>query len=141
MFKRIHRRNVAALVAVGVACIVGASAYAFTASNTLPSTAAAEAGGGTVAVSGYTVSNLAYTFSADGTSVSAVGFDLDSAANDVKVALTSGTPVHGDWVDCGASGGSTPWAVTCSFGTPIANGSADNLAVVAVGSGTATIAP
>lgn len=139
MFTLFHKRNLAALAAIGAAFVAGTSAYSFTASNTMPSAAAAEAGGGSVAVSGYTISNITYTFSADGTTVTAVGFDLDSAANDVKVALTSGTPVQSDWVDCGASGASSPWAVSCTFGTPVANGSADTLSVVAVGSGTATI--
>ena len=137
MFRHFRRRNMAGILAVGVACVSGASAYAFTASNTLPTPLSA--GGATAAVSGYTVSSISYTFSADGTTVTAVGFDLDKAASDVQVALTAGTPIAGDWTDCGASGASSPWAVTCTLGSAVANGSADNLAVVAVSSGTATI--
>lgn len=139
MFTPFRRRNLTALAAVGVAFVTGTSAYSFTASNTMPSAAAAEAGGGSVAVSGYTISSITYTFSVDGTTVTAVSFDLDSAANDVKVALTNGTPVQSDWVDCGASGSVSPWAVSCTFSTPVANGGADKLSVVAVGSGQAAI--
>jgi hypothetical protein len=138
--RHFRKRNIAAFLAVGIACICGASAYAFTASNTVP---AHTAGGGQGAVSGYTVSSPTnYTFSADGTSVTEVDFDLNAAAADVAVALTAtSTPVHADWVDCGASGASSPYAVSCTFSTPIANGSDNYLSVAAVSSGTVTIAP
>ena len=66
MFKHLGRRNMAGIVAVMVAAIAGASAYAFTASNTVPAHAA---GAGSAVVSGYVVSSPTnYTFSADGNS-------------------------------------------------------------------------
>ncbi len=139
MFRHFRRRNIAAAVAVGVACISGASAYAFTASNTVPDHMA---GGGQGAVTGYTATSpTVYTFSPDGTTVEEVDFDLSAAASDVKVALTTtSTPVQGDWVDCGASGASSPWLVQCTFSTPVANGADNYLSMVAVSTGTATIA-
>lgn len=141
MFRRLHRRNAAALLPVVVACIAGTSAYAFTASNTMPTTAEAKAGAGSVAVGGYAVSNLIWSMTSGGTETTGVSFDLDSAASDVKVALISGsTPVSGDWHDCGASGSSSPYLVTCSWSTtPIAWSSADTLFVAAAGSGTIQI--
>lgn len=138
MFKTKHRRNVAAVFAVAMACVGGASAYAFTASNTV---AAHTAGAGSAAVTAYTVSSPTnYTFSADGTTVTAVSFQLNAAATDVAAALSAAAPVHNDWVDCGASSG-VGNDVTCTFGTPVANGSADKLSVAAVSSGTVTIGP
>ena len=139
MFKAIHRRNVAAVLAVGVACGGGASAYAFTASNTV---AAHTAGAGSAVVSAYTVSSPTnYTFSADGTTVTAISFQLNAAATDVAAAISAAAPVNADWVDCGASSGGTN-DVTCDFsGQPVANGSALKLSVAAVSSGTVTIAP
>jgi hypothetical protein len=135
MFNRF--RAATGLVTVALCATVAVGAYAFTASNTVP---AHSAGSGAAAISGYTVPNPAYTFSADGTKVTAVGFNLDKGASDVQVALTA-TPVHADWQDCSASGATTPFAVTCSFATPVAVGSATNLSVVAVSTGVATIAP
>jgi hypothetical protein len=131
------RRGVAGLLVLVVASVIGVSVYAFTASNTV---ASHSAGAGSAAVSGYTVASPTnYTFSADGTTMNAVTFDLDKAASDVAVALTAGAPSHGDWTDCGASEGSTPFAVTCTFGTPIADGEGLKLSVAAVSSGTVTI--
>jgi hypothetical protein len=142
VFKFNTKRHTAAIVAVAVAAIAGASAYAFTASNTL---ADHYAGAATAQVSGYTVSPVSYTFSADGTTVNSVIFTLDAAAADVKVALTAATPVHNDWLDCGASvdvtGPPATHTVTCTFGTPVADGSADNLSVAAVSTGSVVIAP
>jgi hypothetical protein len=129
------RKTAGVVIAVtAVAAALGANA--FTASNTV---AASASGAGSAAITGYDVTNPAYTYSANGTTVTAVSFNLDSAAADVKAALT-GTPVLGDWQDCGASGALTPWLVTCTFATPVAVASATKLSVVAVSSGTATIA-
>jgi hypothetical protein len=114
-------------------------AYAFTASNSVPDQSA---GAGFGVVSGYTVSSPTnYTFSGDGTTMTGVSFDLNKAASDVQVALTAAAPTQADWSDCGASGGSSPFAVTCTFGTPVADGSGLQLTVAAVSSGTVTIGP
>jgi hypothetical protein len=132
-----RRRNVAGLLVIAVAGVIGVSAYAFTASNTV---AAHSAGAGSATVSGYTVTSPTnYTFNGAGTTMNAVTFDLDKTASDVKVALTAGTPVTADWTDCGASEGSAPFAVTCTFGTPIPVAEGLKLSVAAVSSGTVTI--
>jgi hypothetical protein len=133
MFKRFRKRGGLVFAVAAVAAVVGANA--FTASNTV---AASVSGAGSAAISGYAVTNPAYTYSADGAAVTAVSFNLDSAASDVKAALTE-TPIVADWQDCGASGATTPWLVTCTFLTPIAVASATKLSVVAVSTGTATI--
>ena len=138
MFKHLGRRNMAGIVAVMVAAIAGASAYAFTASNTVPAHAA---GAGSAVVSGYVVSSPTnYTFSADGTTIVGVDFTLDNPASDVAVALSAAAPVHNDWVDCGASAGVSN-AVDCTFATPVADANGLQLSVAAVSTGTVTIAP
>jgi hypothetical protein len=132
-----RRRKVASLLVFALATVIGMSAYAFTASNTV---ASHSAGAGAATVSGYTVeSPTNYTFSGDGLTMTKVTFDLDKKASDVKVALTAGTPEQSDWSDCGASGESSPFAVTCTFGTPVPNANGLKLSVAAVSSGTVTI--
>jgi hypothetical protein len=134
MFKRFRTTGGLVVAVAAVAVVVGANA--FTASNTV---AASTSGAGSAAISGYAVTNPAFTYSADGTTVTATTFNLDSAASDVKAALTD-APVLADWQDCGASAALTPWLVTCTFVTPVAVASATRLSVVAVSTGTATIA-
>jgi hypothetical protein len=134
VFKRFRKSGAVVFAIAAIAAVVGVNA--FTASNTV---AASASGAGSAAISGYAVTNPAYTYSADGTTVTAATFNLDSAASDVKAALTE-TPVLADWQDCGASGALTPWLVTCTFATPVAVAVATRLSVVAVSSGTATIA-
>jgi hypothetical protein len=131
------RRGVAGLLVFVVASVIGVSVYAFTASNTV---ASHSAGAGSATVSGYTVASPTnYTFSSDGTTMNSVTFNLDKAASDVAVALTAALPTKGDWTNCGASGASAPFAVTCTFGTPIPDGNGLKLSVAAVSSGTVTI--
>ena len=131
------RRRVAGLLVFLVASVIGVSVYAFTASNTV---ASHSAGAGSATVSGYTVASPTnYTFSGDGETMTAVTFDLDKAATDVAVALTASTPTKGDWTDCGESEGASPYAVTCTFGTPVPDGNGLKLSVAAVSSGTVTI--
>jgi hypothetical protein len=130
-------RKLAGVFAVVSAAVIGVSAYAFTASNTV---ASHSAGAGSATVSGYTVSSPTnYTFSGNGETMTAVKFNLDKAASDVEVALTAATPVQADWTDCSASGASAPYEVTCTFGTPIPDASGLKLSVAAVSSGTVTI--
>lgn len=136
---RFRRRKLVGGLAILAAGVMSVSAYAFTASNSVP---AQSAGAGFAVVSGYTVSSPTnYTFSGDGTTMTGVSFDLNKAASDVQVALTAAAPTQSDWSDCGASGGSSPFAVTCTFGTPVADGSGLQLTVAAVSSGTVTIGP
>lgn len=131
------KRRVAGLLVFLVAMVIGVSAYAFTASNTV---ASHSAGAGSATVSGYTVASPTnYTFSGDGETMTAVTFDLNKSATDVAVALTAATPASGDWTDCGASEGASPFAVTCTFKTPVPDGEGLKLSVAAVSSGTVTI--
>ena len=60
---------------------------------TVPAT---NAGSGATAISGYTVSNVAYTLNADPTKIDAVTFTLDKAAGTVKAQLVSA----GTWYAC-----------------------------------------
>jgi hypothetical protein len=131
------RRNVAGLLVVVVASVIGVSVYAFTASNTV---ASHSAGAGSATVSGYTVASPTnYVFSGDGTKMEGVTFDLDKPASDVQVALTAAAPAKADWTDCGASEEATPYAVTCTFDNAIPVGEGLKLSVAAVSSGTVTI--
>jgi hypothetical protein len=131
------KRKAKVAIAVIIACIAAVGAYAFTASNTVT---AHYAGAGSATVTGYTVSSPTnYTFSADGTTIVSVSFQLNHAASDVAVALTDSTPVHSDWQDCGASSGGSN-DVTCTFATPIPVGAtSQTLTVAAVETGTVTI--
>ena len=120
-----------------LAAVIGTGAYAFTASNEVP---AKRAGAGNGTVSGYKVtSQLSYTFSEDGTKMTAVSFNLNHAASDVQVALSAAAPKTADWVDCGASGASAPYAVSCTFPAPVPDGEGLKLSVAAVSSGKVTI--
>jgi len=140
VFRHLHRRNMAGILAVGIACVSGASAYAFTASNTVPNHTA---GVGQGTVSGYTgIDTVAYTYDPTGTHVEAVSFNMNAAVSSVEAALTSTTTTaQGDWQSCDTSGATSPtYAVTCTFGTPIPVGNANYLSIAAANGSTFTIA-
>ena len=112
-------RYIAALIA---AVCVAAGAYAFTASNTVPGSSA---GAGSGAISGYTVSNVAYTLGAVPTNMDAVTFTLDKAAGTVKAQVQTG----GSWYACSNTSGNN-WS--CDTTSPQATVQpADQLTVVA----------
>ena len=117
MFKRLRKTIGLSLVVATVASAFGTNA--FTASNT---GGTSKAGAGSGAISGYEVSNVAYTTS--GGEITAVGFNLDGPAGTVKVQLSSG----GTQYDCGAADPVT-FRVTCWTAQPVAG--ANTLAVVA----------
>lgn len=118
--KRFTRRRRAALVAL-LALIVSVSAYAFTASNTVPVSAAGE-GSGTI--SGFTASAIHYTLdAANPANITGVSFTLapaPAAGATVRAALNSGA-----YVNCTSSSGTWSCPVT---GTVLA---ATSLKVVA----------
>lgn len=96
---RIPRRSAAVLFAV----LIGAATFAAAASNTVPTS---RAGDGNGAISGYTVSNVAYALSASTPSeIDLWTFDLNAAASVVrsKVVASSST-----YVSCTNTGG-TSW--------------------------------
>jgi hypothetical protein len=110
-----------AILAVAAAAIAS-GAYAFMASNTVPTS---YAGDGSGTISGYQVSSVHYTLDTDPTKMDAVAFTLDQAAGDVRVSLDHGA----SWTTCSVSGGT---GVTCTFASPKAVLPADQLRVVAV---------
>ncbi len=89
-----------------VAVVAGGS-YAFTASNTVPTT---QAGQGTGTVSGYTVTSVGYTLNASTpTNVDAVTFTISPAtATTVKAQLVAA----GTWYSCVNTAGSVSYAIT-----------------------------
>jgi archaellin len=111
------------LVAAALAAVLlAAGTYAFTASNTVPAT---NAGAGSQTISGYAVSNVAYTLNSDPTKIDAVGFDLDKAAGTVKIQLVTA----GSWYSC-TNGAGFSWS--CATTSPQASvAPANNLTVVA----------
>jgi hypothetical protein len=86
--------------------VVATAMYAFTAENTFADDNAGNAGIGAGDVSGYEISNIAYTFDADPATIASVAFDLDAAAGSV---MARGD--NGDWVTCTATNNtSTAWS-------------------------------
>ena len=92
---------------IGAVAAVAGGSYAFTASNTVPST---QAGQGTGTVSGYTVSSVAYTLNASNpANIDAVTFTISpSTATTVKAQLVSA----GTWYSCTNTAGSVSCATT-----------------------------
>ena len=117
---RVRRRMV---LIVAFAAALALATYAFTASNVVPGT---KAGKGEGAISGYTVSGVAYTLAANPANVDSVAFTLSSAATTVKAKLVQASSTY---TNCSVSGGTS---VTCDFSPDISVVSADDLSVVAV---------
>lgn len=114
-------RYVVALIA---AVCAAAGIYAFTASNTVPGSSA---GSGSGAITGYTVSNIAYTLnSTNPDNLDAVTFTLNKAAGTVKAQVGS----SGSWYACSVVSGNN-WS--CDTTSPQADvgATADQLSVVA----------
>ncbi len=131
-----RKRNIAGLLVVALAAVIGVGAYAFTASNEV---AEHSAGAGSATVSGYKVASPTnYTFSADGETMTEVSFELNKAATDVAVALSKEAPVKADWSHCGEAV-APKFAVTCKFAAPVPDAEGLKLSVAAVSSGTVTI--
>lgn len=90
---------------LGLVMVVGmiaAATYAFTASNTVPTS---HAGDGASAVSGYTVANVDYNelegTDTDPSTIESVSFTLSSAADRVKLQLSQ-TTGKDTWFTCTA---------------------------------------
>jgi hypothetical protein len=120
-FLRVSRTR---MVVVSIAALLLAiGVYAYAASNTVPGS---DAGAGSGAISGYTVSSVAYGLNATTpTNLDSVTFTIaPTAAGTVKVQLAGG----GIWYTCSNSSGS----VTCNTTSPQATvAAATQLAVVA----------
>jgi len=136
------RTRATRIVVLGlVMSVFAVSAYAFTAQITF-STDHHEAGAATQTIGTYNVAQVDdYKYDAANDAFDQVKFDLDGAASDVQVALVA-NPVANDWTDCGATGASPTFTVTCDL-TSSHNGEvavADAVAfhVAAVSEGTVT---
>jgi hypothetical protein len=111
------------LIVLVLVALSATGAYIFAATNTVPST---QAGAGSAAISGYTISNVAYTLNADPTKIDAVTFTISpAAAGTVKAQLVSG----GTWYSCTNSSGSVSCDAT--VGTQATVAPSNQLSVVA----------
>ncbi len=114
------RRLLGALV---VAVVMGTGAYAFTATNTVPSS---QAGSGNGTISGYTISAIAYQLNATTPSnIDTMTFTLSANAATVKAKVVSGSTTY---TSCTVAGGVN---ATCDFSPDIDITTADQLAVIA----------
>jgi hypothetical protein len=114
------RRFLGALV---VAVVTATGAYAFTATNTVPSSAA---GSGNGTISGYTISAIAYQLNATTPSnIDSMTFTLSANATTVKAKVVSGSTTY---TNCTVAGGVN---ATCDFSPDIDITTADQLAVIA----------
>jgi hypothetical protein len=117
------RRPSRTLIVALVALAIGVGVYAYAAANTVPGS---NAGAGSGAISGYTISNIAYTLnSTTPTNLDQVAFSISpTTTTTVKAQLASG----GSWYSCTNSAGS----VTCNTTSPQATAAAaTQLTVVA----------
>jgi hypothetical protein len=117
------RRTKRFALAALIAGVVASSAYAFTASNTVP---ASNAGSGSGAISGYTATNVSYTLNASNPqNIDAVTFTISPTTTaTVKVQLAAA----GSWYSCTNTAGSVSCATTSPQATAAA---ATQLTVVA----------
>lgn len=120
---RSKRLRIAGALVLGL--LVATAVNALVASNTVPSTVA---GSGSGAISGYTVSSVAYTLNGtNAANVDAVTFTLSAAATTVKAKLDSGSSTY---YSCSNTGGNN-WS--CTTTSPQATVAAANqLSVVSV---------
>ena len=117
-----RKRRGRLLITLVVAGVLATATYAFTATNTVP---ASRAGDGSGTISGYTVTNVAYSLNATNPStLDSVAFTLDAAASVVRIKLVASGST---WYSCTNPSGNN-W--TCSTsGAAVAP--ADQLQVVA----------
>ena len=101
---RVRRRMV---LVVALAAALALATYAFTASNTVPGT---KAGKGEGAITGYTVSGVAYTLSTtNAANIDSVAFTLSASATTVKAKVVQSSTTY---TDCTVTGGTN---VSCNF--------------------------
>jgi len=110
-FKKLLQPKYLTLVLVLI--ILASAAYGLAAANVVPETGAGE---GTGTVSGYTISNIAYTLlTTDPSKVESLSIDVAptegaGAAGDVRITVDAGTT----WISC-TGPVTTTW--TCTFGS------------------------
>ena len=124
MLRTRSRRRRRTAVIIAVAAALAFAAYAFTAANTVPPS---NAGDGSGTISGYTVSNIAYTLdAANAVNIESVAFTLDAAATTVKAKVVAASAVY---TDCTNTAGNS-WS--CNIEPDPTVLSADDLRVIAV---------
>jgi len=124
MLRTRSRRRRRTAVIIAVAAALAFAAYAFTAANTVPSS---QAGDGSGTISGYTVSNIAYTLdSTNAANIESVAFTLDAAATTVKAKVVAASSTY---TDCSNTGGNN-WS--CDIEPDPSVLAADELRVIAV---------
>jgi len=97
-----NSRTFKVLLAVMTVMILAGAAYAFAAANTVPAT---KAGDGSGAISGYTISNIAYNLNAtDPSTIDSIDFALSAAAVTAKIKLVA---AGSTWYDCTNTSGNT----------------------------------
>jgi hypothetical protein len=116
----------AVLSAIVVTAVVGVGTQAFAAGSVVPD---ARAGSGSAAISGYAVTDVDYTFGQTGTTIDAVSFNVDRAADTAKVTLDAGATWHACTVSATAGAGGK-YAASCA-GVNASVASATELTVVA----------
>lgn len=104
--RHFRRMNLRLMLALAIIAILATAAYGFAATNTIAD--GGHAGDGSGEISGYHVTNVAYTLAANPTKLAGAAFDLDAAATTVKVTLDDGT----SWTDC-SHGAAFHW--TCDI--------------------------
>jgi hypothetical protein len=116
-----QRRTIVAVALL--TAVLAAGAYAFAASNTVPSS---NAGSGSGTVSGYTATNHTLT-AADPNTIDTLTFDIAPTTTSVVKVMAGST---GSWKTCANSSGS----ITCDYSAaPIGVGAVlDQITVVAV---------
>ena len=117
---RVRRRMV---LVVAFAATLALATYAFTASNTVPGT---KAGKGEGAITGYTVSGIAYTLAANPANIDSVAFTLSASAATVRAKVVQSSATY---TNCTVTGGTN---VSCDFSPDVGVLAADELSVVAV---------
>ena len=117
-----RRRRLAVIIAAAAA--LAFAAFAFTASNTVPTSSA---GDGYNTISGYVVSNVAYVLAANPANIDKVTFTLNGPAGTVKAKVQNSSTTY---ADCTNGGSGNNWS--CDFATDPTVLSADELRVIAV---------
>lgn len=122
-----HARKPGLIAAAVASAVIVLSISAFTASNTVPNATLGE-GAGTI--SGYTISNVAYTLNnTTPSNVDAVTLTTSAAAGTVKIKLVSSGST---WYTCSTTNSPTNTAWSCGTTSPQATAAAaDELRVVA----------
>jgi hypothetical protein len=122
--ERIVRHIAGVLGTAIVLALLASGSYAFTSANTFAG-ATPRSGSGTGAISGFAISNVHYELDAtDNTRFSAVTFDLDGIAGDVRAKVLAAATTFST---CSVTTG-TSW--TCPITNTVAE--SDSLTVIAV---------